>query len=75
MAVAEGTLIGVGAVIRQGIAIGLNATVGAGAVVIKDVADGQTVLGNPARPARLHGEPLPIESRLADALLPQRLRR
>ena len=25
--------------------------------------------------ARLHGEPLPIESRLADALLPQRLRR
>ena len=56
VAVAEGTLIGVGAVIRQGIAIGLNATVGAGAVVIKDVADGQTVLGNPARPARRHGE-------------------
>jgi sugar O-acyltransferase (sialic acid O-acetyltransferase NeuD family) len=42
--------IGIGAVIRQGIRIGLNVTVGAGAAVVADVADGLTVVGVPARP-------------------------
>lgn len=42
-------LIGAGAVVRQGIAIGDGAIVGAGAVVIRDVAAGAVVVGNPAR--------------------------
>jgi len=41
--------IGSGAVIRQGIRIGAAATVGMGAVVTKDVPEGTTVVGNPAR--------------------------
>lgn len=41
--------IGAGAVILPGLTIGENAVVGAGAVVTKDVPDGVTVVGNPAR--------------------------
>jgi sugar O-acyltransferase (sialic acid O-acetyltransferase NeuD family) len=41
--------IGSGATILQGITIGNNATIGAGAVVTKNVADGVTVKGVPAR--------------------------
>lgn len=47
--IGEATLIGSGAVILQGITIGANAKVGAGAVVTKDVPDGVTVVGVPAR--------------------------
>ena len=47
--------IGAGAIIRQGahgkpLVIGRGAVVGMGAVVTKDVAAGETVAGNPARP-------------------------
>jgi acetyltransferase-like isoleucine patch superfamily enzyme len=42
--------LGTGAVILPGVTIGAGAIVGAGAVVTKDVADGATVVGNPARP-------------------------
>lgn len=42
--------VGTGAVILPGVTIGAGATVGAGAVVTNDVADGETVVGNPARP-------------------------
>jgi sugar O-acyltransferase (sialic acid O-acetyltransferase NeuD family) len=42
--------IGVGAAVRQLTRIGANVMVGAGAVVVKPVPDGQTVVGNPARP-------------------------
>jgi len=47
--------IGTNAVIREGSAnkplrIGVGAVVGMGAVVTKDVPDGVTVIGNPARP-------------------------
>ena len=41
--------IGVGAIILKGVRIGRGARIGAGAVVTKDVHDGATVIGNPAR--------------------------
>lgn len=44
--------VGLGAVVRGGIRIGADATVGAGAAVVKDVADGVTVVGVPAMPLR-----------------------
>ena len=47
--VGERSFIGANAVVKQGVIIGSDAVVGAGAVVIKDVLDGQTVAGNPAR--------------------------
>lgn len=47
--VGEGTLIGAGAVARPGIRIGAYAQVGSGAVVVRDVPDGATVVGVPAR--------------------------
>lgn len=41
--------LGTGAVILPGLTIGSGAVVGAGAVVTRDVPDGATVVGNPAR--------------------------
>ncbi len=51
-----GAFIGIGATIAPGVAVGRNAIVGAGAVVIKDVADGCTVIGNPAKVIKSKGE-------------------
>ena len=48
--VEDGVVIGAGAVILPGITLHKNAVVGAGAVVTKDVAEGTTVIGNPASP-------------------------
>ena len=47
--------IGTGAILKQGspskpLVIGEGAVIGMGAVVTKDVQDGETVIGNPARP-------------------------
>lgn len=42
--------LGVGAVVRQGLCLGEDIMVGAGSVVVSDVANGQTVVGVPARP-------------------------
>jgi acetyltransferase-like isoleucine patch superfamily enzyme len=42
--------LGSGAVVLAGVRIGEEALVGAGAVVTGDVAPGETVVGNPARP-------------------------
>lgn len=42
--------IGGGAIILPGVTIGNDAIIGAGSVVTKDVAAGQTVAGNPAKP-------------------------
>ena len=43
------TWIGVGSTIRQGLTIGHHVMVGAGAVVVSDVPDNTTVVGNPAK--------------------------
>jgi len=47
--VKRGASIGSGATILCGLTIGERATVGAGALVTKDVDDGETVAGNPGR--------------------------
>jgi serine O-acetyltransferase len=50
----RGTSIGTGAKVIGPVRVGAAATIGAGAVVVDDVADGATVVGVPARaPARL----------------------
>jgi acetyltransferase-like isoleucine patch superfamily enzyme len=45
-----GVLVGTGAQILQYLQVGEGATVGAGAVVTKNVPAGQTVVGIPAKP-------------------------
>jgi UDP-2-acetamido-3-amino-2,3-dideoxy-glucuronate N-acetyltransferase len=47
--VGKGASIGTGATILGGVTVGAGAMVGAGSVVIRDVPDGATVVGNPAR--------------------------
>ncbi len=47
--VGEGTHIGLGVSVIQGIRIGKWCTIGAGSVIINDVPDGATVVGNPGR--------------------------
>jgi len=47
--VGKGVLIGTGAVVLPGITIADYAVIGAGAVVTKNVAEGMTVVGNPAK--------------------------
>jgi acetyltransferase-like isoleucine patch superfamily enzyme len=47
--ICDGVFIGGRALILKGVTIGMNAVVGAGAVVTKDVRPGDVVCGNPAR--------------------------
>ncbi len=49
VSVGFGVWIGVGVSIKQGVSIGRKSMVGAGAVVIADVLDCLTVVGNPAK--------------------------
>ena len=53
--ISDFAFIGAGAVVLPNLHIGAGATVGAGAVVTRDVAPGDTVLGNPARLYQTHG--------------------
>jgi sugar O-acyltransferase (sialic acid O-acetyltransferase NeuD family) len=48
--IGRGAHIGAGATVREGISIGPYTIVGAGAVVVRDVPEGTTVAGVPARP-------------------------
>ncbi len=45
----KGAKIGANATLLPGVVIGVNALVGAGSVVVRDVPDGAVVVGNPAR--------------------------
>jgi acetyltransferase EpsM len=47
--VGEGTLIGAGCIVIPGIKIGKWCTLGAGSVILSDIPDHSTVLGNPGR--------------------------
>ncbi len=59
IAVEDGAWIGGGAIILDGVRIGKNAVVGAGAVVTRDVPDYCVAVGNPARIVRdLRSQPL-----------------
>lgn len=48
-ALASGSVVGAGATLLPNVRIGTNSTVAAGAVVTKDVPDGATVVGMPAK--------------------------
>ena len=62
--VEDGAWIGGGAIILDGVRIGRNAVVGAGAVVTKDVPAYTIVAGNPARVMRdLRAEPLDLPAK------------
>lgn len=50
--VGEGTLIGSGSTVLQGVNIGSGATIASGSVVFSRVADGSTMMGNPAKRMR-----------------------
>lgn len=50
--VKDGASIGANSTIVCGVTIGKDTMVGAGSVVTKDVPDGVTVVGNPARPIK-----------------------
>jgi len=50
VSIGEEVWIGGGAILLPGVTVGNGAIVGAGAVVTRDVAPGQRVAGNPARP-------------------------
>jgi len=47
--VGRGASLGSGVIVLGGVRIGVHASIGAGAVVTKDVPAGETVAGNPAR--------------------------
>ncbi len=47
--VGENSFVGANSVVKQGVKIGKDVTVGAGSVVIKDIPDHETWVGNPAK--------------------------
>lgn len=51
--VGENTFIGANSVVKEGIKIGNNVVIGAGTVVIKDIPDNITIMGNPGKPKNI----------------------
>lgn len=56
--IGDNVVIFANAVIIGGIKIGANCTIGAGSVVLKDIEDNCTVVGNPARIIKKNGIPI-----------------
>ncbi len=56
--IGDNVTIGAGARVLGDLRIGNDVTIGANAVVIHDVPDGATVVGMPARPIKIYGQPL-----------------
>ena len=54
----DNVYIGAGAKIIGGVKVGSNVKIGANAVVTKDIPDGATVVGIPARIVRMYGVPV-----------------
>jgi len=52
VSVGQHSWIGIGSSVIQLCSIGSNSTVGAGAIVINNIADNETVVGNPAKPLK-----------------------
>ncbi len=50
--VGDQCFIGVGVLIREGLSVGSDVTLGMGAILTKDVPDGETWVGNPAKPLK-----------------------
>jgi acetyltransferase-like isoleucine patch superfamily enzyme len=61
--VGDGSKLGLGAVVLPYRRIGKNCTIGAGSVVTKDVPDGETWCGNPAKPVT-NRDPRPHSERV-----------
>jgi len=59
----DNVYIGAGAKIIGGVKVGSDVRVGANAVVTKDVPDGATVVGIPARIVRIYGKPVERQDR------------
>src|SRR5690606_18928415 len=53
--VCAGTFIGANVTVKQGIKIGYNVIIGAGTVVIRDIPDDVTVVGNPSKIIKNNG--------------------
>ncbi len=54
--IGDNSHIGVGATVIEGVRIGMNSIIGAGALVLRDVVEGTTVVGVPAKEISDRGE-------------------
>ncbi|TDA69480.1 MAG: acetyltransferase [Clostridia bacterium] len=54
VSIGEGCLLGTKATVIQGVTVGVWSTIGAGAVVIRDIPPHCTAVGVPARPIKFH---------------------